>query len=135
MRNVTITWRGAFTDPEFIRVHDAAFGLDRPVDKNWAYRNAVEAFSLGWVTARIDAELVGFANVPWDGGAHAWLQDVVVTPARQRQGIGQKLVGLAAEQARKAGCEWLHVDFDDDAAAFYFQSCGFTPTNAGLLAL
>jgi hypothetical protein len=25
----------------------------------------------------------------------------------------------------------LHVDFGSDLAAFYFQSCGFTPTDAG----
>jgi hypothetical protein len=29
----------------------------------------------------------------------------------------------------------LHVDFDDDLRAFYFDSCGFTPTNAGLMLL
>jgi hypothetical protein len=34
-----------------------------------------------------------------------------------------------------AGCEWLHVDFDDDLRGFYFDACGFVPTNAGLLSL
>jgi hypothetical protein len=37
--------------------------------------------------------------------------------------------------ARAAGCEWLHVDFDDHLRSFYFDACGFTPTNAGLIAL
>ena len=37
--------------------------------------------------------------------------------------------------AREAGCEWLHVDFDDNLRAFYFTACEFTPTNAGLIAL
>ncbi len=32
---------------------------------------------------------------------------------------------------RRAGCEWLHVDFDDDLAPFYLQACGFQPTPAG----
>ena len=27
------------------------------------------------------------------------------------------------------------VDFDDDLQPFYFDACGFTPTNAGLMAL
>ncbi|MDP9242624.1 MAG: hypothetical protein M3O84_05550 [Actinomycetota bacterium] len=34
-----------------------------------------------------------------------------------------------------AGCEWLHVDFDDHLRSFHFDACGFTPTNAGLIAL
>ncbi|MBI4935776.1 MAG: hypothetical protein HY828_17985 [Actinobacteria bacterium] len=31
--------------------------------------------------------------------------------------------------------EWLHVDFDDDLRPFYFDACGFRPTNAGLMEL
>jgi hypothetical protein len=31
--------------------------------------------------------------------------------------------------------EWLHVDFDDHLRSFYFDACGFTPSNAGLIAL
>jgi hypothetical protein len=50
----------------------------------------------------------------------------------QRSGIGQSLAELAVEEAKQAGCEWLHVDFDDDAAGFYLGRCGFQPTNAGL---
>ncbi len=135
MDEVVYAWRGGFTDPEFIKVHDAAFGFDRPPDQEWKYQSAVEQHSLGWVTAQVGHYLVGFANVPWDGGSHAWLQDVVVDPDRQGQGIGAQLVALAASAARDADCEWLHVDFDDDVAGFYYEGCGFTPTNGGLLAL
>jgi hypothetical protein len=45
------------------------------------------------------------------------------------------VVATAAQGAREAGCEWLHVDFDDDLRPFYYDACGFTPTNAGLLRL
>jgi hypothetical protein len=44
-------------------------------------------------------------------------------------------VAAAVEEARAAGCEWLHVDFDDHLRPFYFDACGFMPTNAGLIAL
>jgi hypothetical protein len=44
-------------------------------------------------------------------------------------------VEVAAEQARSAGCEWLHVDFDEDLRAFYIEACGFTPTPAGVIDL
>jgi hypothetical protein len=43
-------------------------------------------------------------------------------------------VGLAGA-GRAAGCEWLHVDFEDHLRAFYFDACGFVPTNAGLIEL
>jgi hypothetical protein len=44
-------------------------------------------------------------------------------------------VELAVEGARAAGCEWLHVDFEDHLRGFYFDACGFVPTNAGLIEL
>jgi hypothetical protein len=37
--------------------------------------------------------------------------------------------------ARAAGCEWLHVDFDEELRAFYLDACGFEPTAAGLIHL
>jgi ribosomal protein S18 acetylase RimI-like enzyme len=90
------------------------------------------------VTARLeDSSLVGFVNVAWDGGDHAFLLDTKVRPDQQRHGIGTQLVHLAAVHAKEAGCEWLEVDFDDapGLAPFYFDVCGFRPTNAGLLHL
>jgi ribosomal protein S18 acetylase RimI-like enzyme len=74
-------------------------------------------------------------NVAWDGGVHAFILDTLVASRARRRGAGTALVGLAAEHARAAGCEWLHVDFDDDLDSFYFGSCGFRPTKAGLIAL
>jgi hypothetical protein len=37
--------------------------------------------------------------------------------------------------ARAAGCEWLHVDFEEHLRSFYVDRCGFRPTPAGLIAL
>jgi GNAT superfamily N-acetyltransferase len=57
-------------------------------------------------------------------------------PLRARRcGIGVELVKVAEREARAAGCEWLHVDFEDHLRSFYFGACGFTPTNAGLIEL
>ena len=39
-----------------------------------------------------------------------------------------------SEIARRAGVEWLHVDYDEGLGAFY-ERCGFKPTGAGLLRL
>ena len=96
----------------------------------------IRPHSLGWVTARVAEErLVGFVNVAWDGGDHAFLLDTKVRPDHQRRGIGTELVGIAASHARAAGCEWLEVDFDHHLAPFYFDACGFAPTHAGLIHL
>jgi len=92
--------------------------------------------SLGWVVARDNGRLVGFVNVISDGLVHAWLQDVVMVAAKaQRQGVGVQLVRHAREGAARAGCEYLHVDFEEELGPFYLEACGFTPTSAGLIRL
>jgi GNAT superfamily N-acetyltransferase len=114
-------------------LHAEAFG-HRILDDDW--RTQVERHSLGWVCARLaDEELVGFVNVPWDGGVHAFVLDTIVAAEEGRRGIGTQLVAVATREARTAGCEWLHVDFEDHLRAFYFDACGFTPTPAGSIAL
>jgi predicted N-acetyltransferase YhbS len=59
----------------------------------------------------------------------------MVASSARRNGVGSRLVGVATEAARQAGCQWLHVDFGDDLRQFYFDSCGFIPTPAGLIKL
>ena len=125
-------WRGPFENPEVNALH--AEGFDhRLLDDDWW--GQVTRHSLGWVTARREGALVGFVNVAWDGSIHAFILDTLVTATERRQGVGRRLVATAADRARAAGCEWLHVDFDDELEPFYFESCGFRPTKAGLIAL
>jgi ribosomal protein S18 acetylase RimI-like enzyme len=96
----------------------------------------IRPHSLGWVTARdAGGRLVGFVNVVSDGGDHAFLIDTKAHGAHQRRGIGTRVVRFAAEHAKAAGCEWLHVDFEADLGPFYFDACGFRPTDAGLIHL
>lgn len=129
---ISFEWRGAFDNAAINVLHAEGFGHRIRCDDWWAQ---VSGHSLGWVCARDGADLVGFVNVAWDGGVHAFILDTMVTSRLGRRGVGTGLVKVAAEQARSAGCEWLHVDFDDDLGPFYFDSCGFRPTNAGLIAL
>jgi hypothetical protein len=37
-------------------------------------------------------------------------------------------------EARSAGCEWLHADYDEELIPFY-AACGFRATAAGVLPL
>ena len=126
------SWRGPFTNPELNALHAEGFG-HRLLDDDW--RAQVSRHSLGWVCAREGGQLVGFVNVAWDGGAHAFLLDTLAAARVRRRGVGTRLVAVAADGARAAGCEWLHVDFEDHLRSFYFGGCGFSPTDAGLIAL
>ena len=129
---ITYEWRGTFDDAEVNPLHAEGFG-HRLIDIGWWAQ--LNRHSLGWVCAREGGVLVGFVNVAWDGGVHAFILDTLVSGSVQRRGVGTGLVALATEQARAAGCEWLHVDFEDPLCAFYFDACGFVPTNAGLVEL
>jgi len=132
----TYRWRGEFGNDEVNALHAEAFGtrVFDASERNWVRLTADH--SLGWATARdAGGTLVGFVNVVWDGLVHAWLQDVMVDRRARHQGVGSAVVATAAQGARTAGCEWLHVDFDDDLRPFYLDACGFTPTGAGLLQL
>lgn len=128
-------WRGFFENEEVNRLHAEAFETRFYDESEWNWRTMVERHSLGWVTARDGGVLVGFLNVLWDGLVHAWLQDAMVASANQRHGIGTALIRTARDEAREAGCEYLHVDFEDDMARFYVGSCGFRPVSAGLIEL
>jgi GNAT superfamily N-acetyltransferase len=133
----TVVWRGRFTNAEANGLHAEAFHTRVFDAAEWNWERLVRHHSLGWVTAREDAHgtLTGFVNVVWDGLTHAWLQDVMVARRHRHQGLGRRLVEAATDAARTAGCEWLHVDFEDELRPFYFDACGFRPTNAGLLRL
>ncbi|MEO6457146.1 MAG: GNAT family N-acetyltransferase [Chloroflexia bacterium] len=85
------------------------------------------AHSLAYVCAYSDLQLVGYVNLAWDGGIHAFLLDTTVHRDWQRQGIGRHLVEVATER----GIHWLHVDYEPHLEQFY-KECGFLDTHAGL---
>ena len=124
-------WRCALTD-EALAALTASHG--GRVERGWWVR--VSPHSLGWVSAHlVDETLVGFVNLAWDGGDHAFLLDPKVRPDYQRRGVATELMRRAAEAAGEAGCEWLHVDFEERLSEFYLGACGFAPTHAGLISL
>ncbi|WP_406209062.1 GNAT family N-acetyltransferase [Kitasatospora sp. NBC_01560] len=118
--------RPELTDAELNELFDAAWPDHRPT--SFA---PVLARSLTWIAARRGSRLVGFVNVVGDGGAHAFILDTTVHPDQRRQGLGIRLVRAAADEAKAAGAQWLHVDYEPCLESFYAQ-CGFLPTAAGL---
>ncbi len=131
MGGIEFAWRAEVEDREVAELTAAHGG--KPTLGWW---DRIRPHSLGWVTVRRDdGGLIGFANVAWDGGDHAFLLDPKVHPDEQHRGIGTELVARCAWNAKRAGCEWLHVDFDEPLSTFYFGACGFQPTPAGLIHL
>ena len=103
-------------------------------DYHWRDFTPVLAQSLTFVCAYQASQLIGFINLAWDGGIHAFILDTTVHPDVRGQGIGVNLVQRAAQVARDQGIKWLHVDYEPHLKRFY-QTCGFKHTDAGLMAL
>jgi hypothetical protein len=57
---------------------------------------------LGYICACRGDELIGFVNLAWDGGSHAFVLDTTVHPNFCRRGVGRRLVKLAVEVVRRA---------------------------------
>jgi GNAT superfamily N-acetyltransferase len=125
------SWRDPITDDEMVELVDSHGG--RPEAGWW---DRIRPHGLGWVTARTsDGVLIGFVNIAWDGGDHAFLIDIKTRGGWQHRGVGTEVVRRATLRAKAAGCEWLHVAFEPDLSPFYFEACGFRPTDAGLIHL
>lgn len=135
MSDIAYSWRGLFTNPEVNELHAEAFEHRIFDESEWDWVALCNAHSLGWVTAREGDDLFGFVNVLWDGLVHSWIQDVMVSSQARHRGIGVGLIHGARDGAKDAGCEWLHVDFEDHLRPFYYDAAGFTPSNAGLIDL
>jgi len=126
------TWREQFDNSELNRLHAECFEHPLLSDDWWSQ---VNGYSLGWVCMRVSGSLVGFVNIAWDGGSHAFLLDTMMTGSLRRQGFASRLVGEAVQRSKATGVEWLHVDFEPHLRTFYWDACGFAPTDAGLIRL
>ena len=88
--------------------------------------------NLAHVCAYHSTILIGFVNLAWDGGIHAFVLDTTIHPDFRRRGIGQQLVHRTIDVARQKAIAWVHVDYESHLRSFY-EDCGFKPTSAGLL--
>jgi ribosomal protein S18 acetylase RimI-like enzyme len=79
---------------------------------DWRGFQSVVSRSPTYVCAYQGDRLIGFVNLAWDGGLHAFVLDTTVHPEMRRQGIGQQLVRHAVMVAHERGVEWVHVDFE-----------------------
>lgn len=76
------------------------------------------------VTARYGEDLLGLARVVSDGASIAYLQDVLVRPELQREGVGRALVHAAMEPFAHVRQQVLLTDDEPRQRAFY-ESLGY----------
>jgi GNAT superfamily N-acetyltransferase len=128
-RNVKYLVDAPVTNHQLNELFVASWGAHQ-----WTDFEAVVRHSLVYVCACLGDELIGFVNLAWDGGRHAFILDTTVHPDQRGRGIGRRLVRQALEVAEDRRIEWVHVDFEPHLRGFYL-ACGFRATEAGLLHL
>lgn len=85
-----------------------------------------------WAGARNDQnELIAFGYVAGMGLQHGYMEDIMVHPKYQKQGIGQALVKNLLLEAHHSGLEMVTLTYDAKYARFYAGS-GFAACPGGL---
>jgi ribosomal protein S18 acetylase RimI-like enzyme len=83
--------------------------------------------SEGRVSVAVDGEIVG-AIVNWIVDADMYIDNIAVDPAAHGRGVGNLLLELAVDEARRAGCDrvWLYTNAVMTENVGYYERRGFT---------
>jgi predicted N-acetyltransferase YhbS len=65
------------------------------------------------------------------GLQHGYMEDILVHPDYQKQGIGVELVKELLRESVRFGLEIVTLTYDSKHSNFY-QTCGFRPCSGGL---
>lgn len=84
------------------------------------------AGSLAVWAAYVDGKLVGICRIVGDGESILYVQDLLVRPSHQRQGIGRKLLQTAVAAYPHVRQKLLLTDDTPETKAFY-RAAGFSP--------
>ncbi|MEM1501784.1 GNAT family N-acetyltransferase [Domibacillus sp. 8LH] len=76
-------------------------------------------------------KLIAFGYVCGMGLEHGYMEDVIVHPRYQGQGIGGKLVKELLRESERFGLSIITVSYEENKTNFY-KACGFTPGSGGL---
>lgn len=124
---ISYAWRGPVTDAELVDLVESHGG--HPAAGWW---DQIRPYSLGWVTARaVDGTLVGFVNVAWDGGDHAFLIDTKTRGSYQHRGIGTAVVRQAAHHARPSDASGYTSTSNEALRRSTSRPAAFAPRKRG----
>ncbi|MDR0932396.1 MAG: GNAT family N-acetyltransferase [Victivallales bacterium] len=76
------------------------------------------------VGAYADGELIGMGRALSDNVSDAYIQDIAVSPAFRRHGIGKNIVKTIVAELRKRGVDWIALVGEPGTEEFY-KKLGF----------
>lgn len=112
-----------YREDEILRLYSSV-GWTAYTSDPTALRKAFEG-SLLTLAAYDNGGLAGIIRTVGDGSSIVYIQDIIVSPERQRQGIGTALVKAVLERFPSVRQIILTTDDTEQTKAFY-SSCGFT---------
>ena len=108
------------------------------LSENWmAYLHDDEALkrafnnSLYCLGAFCEDKLIGFVRCVGDGEHIIIVQDLIVDPAFQKQGIGTALFKAVWDRYRNVRMFQVNTDIDDEVDNYFYQSFGMKPISDG----
>ncbi|WP_042478447.1 GNAT family N-acetyltransferase [Bacillus ndiopicus] len=78
-----------------------------------------------------DSKLIAFGYVCGMGLEHGYLEDIIVHPEYQGNGIGVKLVKELLRESERFGLGIVTVTYEEKNTNFY-KTCGFIPGTGGV---
>ncbi|MEK3886277.1 GNAT family N-acetyltransferase [Bacillus sp. FSL K6-3431] len=85
-----------------------------------------------WAGVRNEGnKLIAFGYVAGMGLQHGYMEDILVHPYYQGQGIGVELVQELLGESERFGLEIVTLTYNSKHSNFY-QTCGFTSCSGGL---
>ena len=123
MNAVEIAADDSFTDDELRELY-ASVGWSAYTQDVAALVRAIRN-STYVVSARSDGRLIGLARVMSDDVSICYVQDILVRPDYQHQGIGTRLLSACLERFSHARQKVLITD-DEEAQHRFYRSMGFT---------
>lgn len=108
----------------------AACGWTNYLEDEETLRRALEQ-SLFLLGAFEDCALVGFVRCVGDGAYILYVQDLIVTPALQRKGIGRELMRQVSERFAGVRQFLLITDAEDAVSNAFYRAIGLKTTLGG----
>ena len=112
-----------YNEEEILNLYKAV-GWSNYFNKPQMLENAYK-HSLYVVGAYVEDQLVGIVRVVGDGASIIYIQDIVVLPDHQRQGIGRGLFEKVVEKYSEVYQKVLITDNTEKTKAFY-EELGFS---------
>ncbi|WP_322906030.1 GNAT family N-acetyltransferase [Paenibacillus campi] len=85
-----------------------------------------------WAGARDEqGMLIAFGYVAGMGLEHGYMEDIMIHPNKQSQGIGQRLVTTLLAESKVRGLDIVTLTYVSEHQTFYEQ-CGFAASHAGI---